>query len=279
MNLFKDSRPLYGSDPHVTNYKGNLILCESQDDERIILSHYVDGSRRGTEVVWEHPDEHQVWAPELHQINGLWFIYYAASNGDNKNHRMKVIGAATDPFGPYNFSERIGPDRWTIDMTTFTWKDQRYAVWSGQVNPESDFPQNLFIASMTSPVEINSYWWLLAQPDFDWEMSIEPILEGPQIFKENGKLYLLYSANASWKPEYSTGILELSGTNPLNMWHWTKCPWPLKRNAGHGMIVDDMFVYHQKMSTMPGWTDRKIVTISKGKLLEDGRFKDFKGEM
>lgn len=277
MDIFKDTRPVYGSDPHVTKRNGRFLLCESQDDERIILSYYTGGGRWGTKIIWESFQEHQVWAPELHQIDGHWFVYYAASDGDNRNHRMKVAGAAPDPFGPYLFNECLGPDIWGIDMTTFVWEGKRYAAWSGWENINDEFPQHLYIAPMVSPVEIGERI-RIASPEFDWEMSVAPIIEGPQAFKEDDRLFLLYSANASWRPEYSTGMLELIGPNPLNPWHWIKCPWPLMTNAGHGMIVDDLFVHHRKMSTFPGWTDREIVTIPRGKLL-DGRYKRFKGEV
>lgn len=278
MNTFNDSRPLYGQDPHVTKRHNRFLLCESQDEERIALSYILEGGGRITQILLDRDFEHQVWAPELHQIDGLWFIYYSSSDGNNVNHRMKVLGAGMNPFGPYQFTALLGEDIWGIDMTTFTWQGSRYAVWSGWENNGDEFPQHLYIAPMISPVEIGPRV-LLDSPVFEWERSIAPIMEGPQAWKEDGKLHLLYSANASWMPEYATGLLELVGDDPLNPRHWIKCPWPLMTNAGHGMIVDDLFIHHRKMSTMPGWTDREIVMIPKERLLENGKFKTFKGEM
>lgn len=277
--MFNDSRPLYGQDPYVIKRHNRFLLCESQDEERISLSFLLEGGGKVTQTVsWYNWDEQQVWAPELHQIDGLWYIYYSSSDGDNRNHRTKVLGAGMNPFGPYSFTMQIGPDFWGIDMTTFTWKGKRYAVWSGWENNNDEFPQHLYIAPMESPVEVGPRR-MLASSVFDWEMSIAPIMEGPQAWIDNGTLYLLYSANASWTPEYATGILELVGKDPLNPSHWIKCPWPLRLNAGHGHIVDDLFVHHRKMSNLDGWADREIVMISKERFLEDGRFKDFKGEM
>lgn len=278
MNIYKDKKPFLGQDPHIISYNGLHILCESQQEERISVSYLINDFRWGKTTVWNRISEHQVWAPELHKISGLWYIYYSSSDGRNHTHRTKVLGAASDPFGPYHFSETIGPDFWGIDMTTFIWKGERYAVWSGWEDSRYEFPQHLYIAEMTSPVEIGNRVQL-SSPTFDWERSIAPILEGPQAWVNDGILYLLYSANASWMPEYATGMLELVGDNPLNPKHWIKCPWPLKVNAGHGHIVDNLFVYHRKMSTMPGWQDREIVSIPKGKFLEDGKFETFKGKM
>lgn len=278
MKIFSDSRPLFGQDPHITLYDGAHLLCESVDEKQIRISsvNLVEKKRIFHQVVWNNETEHQVWAPELHRVDGLWYIYYASSNGENHTHRTMVVGAATNPFGPYKFSTPIGPDVWGIDMNVFAWKGKKYAVWSGWEKPRDEFPQNLYIAEMLSPTELGERK-LLASPYLQWQLSVAPILEGPQAFVDYGTLYLFYSANASWKQEYSTGILELVGENPLNPSHWVECPWPLMTNAGHGHIVDGMFVYHRKMSTIAGWADREIVTVPKGRLLNSKEFQRFKG--
>lgn len=277
MNPFSEPRPVYGQDPHLTHHEGRYILCESRNEKKIVLS-IVDPDtlrRKAWQVVWERDSEHQVWAPELHQIDGLWYIYYSSSNGENHTHRTMVAGAAMQPFGPYHFSVPLGPDVWGIDMTVFTWKGSRYAVWSGWEKRHDEFPQNLYIAKMESPVEIG-HRVAISRPTFSWETSIAAINEGPQAFVDYGTLYLLYSANASWKQEYATGILELVGDDPLNPRDWIKCPFPLFENVGHGQLLGDRFVYHRKMSTFPGWTDRELAVMSRKNLL-DGKFQTFKG--
>ena len=56
--------------------------------------------------VWSAPPRgkncNNLWAPELHLIDGRWFIYYAADDGENENHRMWVLEAeSSDPRGKY----------------------------------------------------------------------------------------------------------------------------------------------------------------------------------
>lgn len=278
MNTFKDTPPLLGQDPHITKYQDNLLLIESQDEERIVLSYLGENNQRvGTKLIWSRVGHHQVWAPELHQIDGFWYVYFTSSDGNNCNHQTMVLGAGLNPFGPYHFVQTIGPDIWGIDMTVFRWNGKRYAVWSGWRNHGEEFPQCLYIAPMISPVEIGDRV-MLSSPVFDWELSIAAVNEGPQAFTDNGKLYLLYAANASWTTEYSTGLLELVGEDPLDPSNWIKCPWPLKINAGHGMILDGSFYYHSKMSSMPGWQDREIKMMPTERFLEGGKFEDFKME-
>ena len=39
-----------------------------------------------------------LWAPELHWIDQAWYVYFAADNGDNVDHRIYVLeNQAADP--------------------------------------------------------------------------------------------------------------------------------------------------------------------------------------
>ena len=45
--------------------------------------------------VWTPPRDKRyskgIWAPELHFLQGSWYIYFAADYGDSSNHRMYVL--------------------------------------------------------------------------------------------------------------------------------------------------------------------------------------------
>jgi GH43 family beta-xylosidase len=98
-----------------------------------------------------------VWAPEAHFLNNRWYIYFAADDSLNKNHRMYVLeSAGTDPMGPYTFKGRITPlvDRWAIDGTVLTRDGISYFVWSGWEGFSG--PQNLYISKMLNPWTIDT---------------------------------------------------------------------------------------------------------------------------
>ena len=46
-------------------------------------------------MVWRSPAKgpvsRQIWAPELHLLEGRWHIYFAASDGKNENHLLTVV--------------------------------------------------------------------------------------------------------------------------------------------------------------------------------------------
>lgn len=278
MNLFKDKIPLMGQDPFIARCDGMYLLCESEDEKRICVTTMrsnLQGRIQKT-IVWE-TEEEQVWAPELHKINGYWFIYYSSSDGNNRSHRNKVL-CANDPFGPFHRPvTMVGEDIWGIDMTVFHWWGDYYACWSGWERNNDDYPQNLYIAKMYTPTEIGERV-KISHPDLPWERSIEAINEGPQAFVYKNKLHLLYSANASWSQEYATGVLEFTGGNLLDAKNWLKCPFPLAKNMGHGMFCDGRFIYHRKMGAFPGWNDREICNADSGLIVNGKEFQTFKGE-
>ena len=62
----------------------------------------------------------EYWAPELHKIDGKWYIYVAADDGDNFNHRMYVLECTGDkPTDKFNMVGKITDptDKWAIDGT------------------------------------------------------------------------------------------------------------------------------------------------------------------
>src|SRR5882757_5198395 len=41
----------------------------------------------------------EIWAPELHYFQGKWYLYFAADDGNNDNHRIYVLeNDAADPL-------------------------------------------------------------------------------------------------------------------------------------------------------------------------------------
>src|SRR5215213_4735857 len=41
----------------------------------------------------------QLWAPEIHFINDHWYMYFAADDGKNENHRLYVLeNSSKDPM-------------------------------------------------------------------------------------------------------------------------------------------------------------------------------------
>src|SRR3546814_5474225 len=52
------------------------------------------------EIVWTPPlgtgYSNNIWAPELHYLQDKWYIYFAADNGQDVNHRMYVMERSSE---------------------------------------------------------------------------------------------------------------------------------------------------------------------------------------
>src|SRR4051812_37057881 len=78
-----------GADPWVVQHDGFYYWCASENDLGVAVHRSSRLTERGEKViVWRAPKtgphSREVWAPELHRLDGKWYIYVAASNGHNE---------------------------------------------------------------------------------------------------------------------------------------------------------------------------------------------------
>jgi GH43 family beta-xylosidase len=205
-------------------------------------------------IIWQpekgSPWSADVWAPELHWLNGAWYIYATASHPGvgNRGHRTIVLRSTQqDPMEKSGW-EFLGPvkgmpEQFSIDATVFSPNGQDlYICWSGWPPGDySDTQQNLYIAQMVSPEEIVSEDIMppacISSADQPWERfqgGKRGINEGPTWLNlPNGAFTgIVFSGHASFTSEYKLGLLRLASPNadPLDPKSWIKRPIPLLVN-------------------------------------------------
>ena len=207
------------------------------------------------------------WAPELHFIDGRWYIYVCADDGKNENHRMYVLSCDT-PDGDYAMEGKICDpgDKWAIDGTVLKYGGELWLIWSGWEG-DTDGSQNLYIAHMSDPLHIDSERVCISSPVYGWERKGVPINEAPAILYHEGRVFLVYSASGSWTDDYCLGMLTLAGS-PGSAAGWVKSPAPLMSKEetafgpGHCSFVScgetDYIVYHANLESGTGWDARSI---------------------
>jgi GH43 family beta-xylosidase len=179
------------------------------------------------------PASHDIWAPEIHFLDGKWYVYFTAGPGNCcGGQRMWVLeNANPDPTtGTWTEKGQIavpGQDLWAIDGTILEQNGKRYLVWSGQ-EAGSD-QQNLYIALMSNPWTLTGPRTQLSHPQFAWELNGAPkVNEGPEVIQHAGKTYLVYSASHCSTDDYALGQLTASATaDPLDANSWTKSTTPV----------------------------------------------------
>jgi GH43 family beta-xylosidase len=218
------------------------------------------------------PYNKEVWAPEVHIIQGTSYIYYAADDGTNANHRI-FAAVQHGQTSTYDFLGKVydlTTDRWAIDGTVFEADNGAlYFIWSGWPGAVNGV-QNLYIAPMINPWTISGPRVLLSTPSLSWESWIQ---EGPEILKHNGKVFLVYAANESWTDNECLGMLVNTNGNYLNASSWTKMSQPVFKTfvgtngavygPGHCSFsqsldgTQDWIIYHAAKTSGSGW-DRDI---------------------
>jgi len=282
------TNPLFpsGADPWIIRKDSNYYYCASAGNSIIIRKGENLNMLKDSQPVriWTATEgtmwSREIWAPELHYLEGSWYVYFAADDGYNKNHRMYVIeNSSADPMsGTWVFRGKVSDktDRWAIDGTLFRYQGKLYMVWSGwegNVNRQ----QNLYIAGMSDPWTISSDRVLISAPEFDWETVGDlnnpqdvphvNVNEGPAALINNGRLFIIYSASGCWTDAYCLGMLTFTGeANLLDPAEWRKSPNPLFRgkspasvySPGHNSFFkspdgsEDWIVYHANSAAGQG---------------------------
>ena len=281
-----------GADPWVTRHDGQYYYVASSDGGiDVYRSPQLTQLRRNRVRVWTAPDtgwnRDNVWAPELHRIDGRWYIYYAAgppgpAGAEFVNQRSFVLeSVGDDPQGAYvdrgmlYTGDDVDADTgevWAIDLTTHVLDGQRYAVWSGWVRNTTiaRTPQHLYMARMANPWTISSNRVRISSPTASWERREDPVdgldlQEGPEFLTRGSHVFIVYSTRESWLPAYRLGQLRLTNrADPMSPDSYVKSG-PVFTSAngvggvGHnGFTVspdgtEDWLLYHAKVDSTPGW--------------------------
>lgn len=277
-SLFTNPVAADGADPWVIKHQETYFYCYSKDDAIWInkSDDLVKVVQMNGVKVWKPETgkdySKEIWAPELHYIQDKWYIYFAADDGNNENHRMYVLESLTeDPQGEYLFKGKISDalDKWAIDGTVLQYNNKLYFIWSGWEG-DVNVKQNLYIAEMENPWTIKGKRVKISEPEYEWEMVGNPLInEGPQVLRKDEKVFIIYSASGSWTDNYCLGRLTLTSEDPLDQNAWTKHHSPVFSGTssvispGHASFTkspdesEDWIIYHTAKHKGAGW-DRNI---------------------
>jgi GH43 family beta-xylosidase len=219
-------------------------------------------------VIWhkhaEGPMSWHVWAPEIHFINGKWFIYFAAGQAESPWYiRTWILECdSPDPFaGEWKEKGPLIPewDSFQLDTTVFEHAGSLYTVWA-QKSKERTENSCLYIARMPNPYTIEYPQVMISRPEYEWECRGFKVNEGPSVIKRNGRIFITYSASAT-DATYCIGLLSAGDSSDLlDKNSWKKSPEPVYTTdaakgifgPGHSCFTtdrsgkEDILVYHAR---------------------------------
>ncbi|MFD3928182.1 family 43 glycosylhydrolase [Streptomyces sp. NPDC058614] len=205
-----------------------------------------------------------IWAPEIHFIDGKWYVYFAAgATNDIWKIRPYVLeSSSANPLtGTWTEKGRIALplDTFSLDATTFVVNGTRYLSWA-QNDPAVGDGTNLYLARMSNPWTISGSPVMISRPTYAWETIGHTVNEGPSVIQRNGKVFMTFSASAT-DSNYCLGLLTASASADLmNAASWTKTPTPVftsnaatgQYGPGHNTFTtsedgkSDVLVYHDR---------------------------------
>ncbi|KAK0100308.1 hypothetical protein ONS95_008266 [Cadophora gregata] len=191
-----------GPDPSMVYADGHYYLTyTSYNSITITRSTTLSGLINGeTKTIWTDTDTSKnanMWAPEIHQIDDTWYMFYSACNAqeaccDSCKTRVLRGCAGPNPFDcpAYSYINELippvgsqgGPNgnfSFSIDGTYLEIPGKgRYHVLS--INDENNL-QSLAITELDTEAWTVKGWNVISVPDQDWEVTGVPVNEGPHV--------------------------------------------------------------------------------------------------
>lgn len=245
--------------------------------DKIVLrsSNTLKGLKDAQEVtLWKKhekgPQSIHVWAPEIHYIDGAWYIYYAAGDVDDvweiRPYVLRCTGLdpMKDSWEELGMMQAADQDEFSfhafsLDATIFEHKGENYYIWAEKTGV-GKMISNLYIARMEKPNKLATAQVLLTTPDYDWERVGFWVNEGPAVLKHGGKIYVTFSASETGAC-YCMGLMYADeNADLLDPQSWTKLRYPVLQTdiqkgiygPGHNSFVKaedgitDICVYHAR---------------------------------
>lgn len=208
-----------------------------------------------------------IWAPEIHNIGGSWYIMFAAGDKEDvwriRPYFLKCTG--DDPINDEYIElgrakatdgDNMSFEDFSLDMTYFEHNGEHYLIWAekrgdsvlmmARINPEQ--PNQL----ISKPI-------MLTKPEYDWEIIRYRVNEGPSVLKSSDKVIVFFSASGTGE-EYCMGMLWADkDVDLMDISSWHKEDKPILSTTdltdevgpGHNSFVVDendkqLIVYHAR---------------------------------
>ncbi len=265
------------ADPYVCRHTdGSFYFTASVPEyDRIILrrSDTLAGIKDAKEtVIWKKHEKGimscHIWAPELHYINGRWYIYFAAGDADDIWAIRPYVLECREPdpmtgtwneLGMMQSADEFSFQDFSLDMTVFEHRGKWYCIWAEKVSVGKKI-SNIYIARLETPWRLSTQQVMLSSPDYDWERDGFWVNEGPAVLKHDNQIYVTYSASSTGAC-YCMGMLSILADSDLldkNAWKKERVP-VLKSDPGKGIFgpghncfvksedgLTDILVYHAR---------------------------------
>ncbi|GAA3333810.1 hypothetical protein GCM10020331_099320 [Ectobacillus funiculus] len=136
-----------------------------------------------------------IWAPEIHYIDGKWYIYFAAGAAEDIwKIRPYVLECGDENPLTGTWTEKGHDAKKPADSTAFTnfflWIPQHLRTTASVIfawAQKDGGNSNLYIAEMSNPWTITGKAVMISTPDYSWERQGYWVNEAPSVLKTKRK--------------------------------------------------------------------------------------------
>ncbi|MFE6073826.1 family 43 glycosylhydrolase [Paenibacillus sp. NPDC057886] len=258
---------LQSADPWVYRHSdGNYYFMRTRSNYlELIQSPRLSQINEGTrKIIWSPEPggrySHHLWAPEIHFLNGKWYIYYTANDGGGDDSRRICVleNESSNPMdGDWVWKGALDTPVPGLDGTVLKLDGQLYFLYAGYGH-FPDYGSAIYIMRMSNPYSLTGDHVLLTAPTLSWEkQGGMAINEGPVTLHRNGRVFLIFSASTTWSEDYALGMLTMNEEDdPMLTSSWTKSPQPVfRKSTENGVYATG----HNSFTTSPDGLEDWIV--------------------
>jgi len=228
---FSDSSSKDPAKPDMRSSPG-IALYSSADMKSWKFENWIVKS---SELPDDCPYKHRFWAPEIHKIQGKFYVIFTADNWLKKEYNATgdwgyhaFVGVADKVTGPYKHITYIKDS--ACDTTLMDAKNGKvYAIM-----PFGDlFEQEIDLSRLSEgKITLGERKKILTCDNADIQQPSPKYLEGPWGFKAKGKFYLFYAE--TYEDSYWTGVAYADSPEGP----WRKDPRGKVFEGGHLAVFD-----------------------------------------
>lgn len=289
------STPFIGAeaDPAILKWKDSYLFIAT-DDANVINAKSMYLRKASTIEGLKTAADHSVatiggaaniagcfWAPELHEVAGELYIFYAPCIGQASWNKVQAFVQKLKTGGDPTVAADWEPPKQvlkadgsplqrdashpgiSLDMTYFEDGGKSYVAWSQRYIGTQTGDAEIWIATVNpaDPTRLISEPKKLVTSEYGWDTNTTNVAEGPFVIKRDGKVFLTYSGS-NVDTTYAVGLLTASSEVDLTeQSNWTKGNTPILKSdpaiaqlgPGHNSFTTDedgnlVLVYHAKSS-------------------------------
>ena len=306
--FYQNVGQIQAADPHVISHDGKYYLYATNANSNGDCSYYQVWSSENL-TNWTHegicyqPQRNSwcidgLWAPEVIERDGLFYLYYCGWSLKNAIHELGVaisdspVGPFVDFYGINDNGVKVdknasampldlngdGRNDPIIDASPFIDEDGTpylYFVQDQKFDPaDGKYYSTIYVAELNDDMVSIKYDTVtkLIRADQDWELESSSTSlwnEAPFVYQKNGIYYLFYSANYYQDRNYCLGLA--TSSSPLGPFVKQTTPilktqesWDYVTGTGHNSIFtspdgkETFITYHSHKDTVIGGAERLI---------------------